>query len=60
MSDESTNQEKEIFFRALEIEAGPEREAHLAAVCGGNDALREAVEVDPRKSGDIPSTKGAL
>jgi imidazoleglycerol-phosphate dehydratase len=23
-------------------------------------ALREAVEVDPRKSGDIPSTKGAL
>jgi imidazoleglycerol-phosphate dehydratase len=23
-------------------------------------ALRDAVEVDPRKSGDIPSTKGAL
>ncbi|NNK16171.1 MAG: imidazoleglycerol-phosphate dehydratase, partial [Sulfitobacter sp.] len=23
-------------------------------------ALREAVEVDPRKSQDIPSTKGAL
>ena len=23
-------------------------------------ALREAIEVDPRKSGDIPSTKGAL
>ena len=23
-------------------------------------ALREAVEVDPRKSGDVPSTKGAL
>jgi imidazoleglycerol-phosphate dehydratase len=23
-------------------------------------ALREAVEVDPRKAGDIPSTKGAL
>jgi imidazoleglycerol-phosphate dehydratase len=23
-------------------------------------ALRDAIEVDPRKSGDIPSTKGAL
>src|SRR5438874_1810840 len=35
---------KTIFLRAAEIAAGDERQAYLAAACGGDDALRSEVE----------------
>src|SRR5437763_15115956 len=35
---------KPIFLRAAEIAAVDERQAYLAAACGGDDALRSEVE----------------
>src|SRR5260370_16851271 len=35
---------KTIFLRAAEIAAGDERQAYLAAACGGDDGLRNEVE----------------
>ncbi len=35
---------KAIFTAALDLSRGPEREAYLAAACGGDDALRRRVE----------------
>src|SRR6266516_2670452 len=43
MNDEH-GKAKTIFLRAAEIAAGDERQAYLAAACGGDDALRSEVE----------------
>jgi WD40 repeat protein/serine/threonine protein kinase len=37
------HREEEIFIQALEIEAGPAREAYLDTACGGDATLREKV-----------------
>lgn len=59
------------FFQALSGAAG--LTLHISNICGGNNhhiiesifkafakSLRMAVEIDPRASGQLPSTKGAL
>lgn len=44
MSDDSPNPDKEVFYQAAELDAGPDRDAYLQKACGDNHALREAVE----------------
>ena len=45
MSDEEgQNREKEIFFKALDLEPGAERDAFLEEACEGDEDLRRAVD----------------
>jgi len=42
--DKSKNPLRSIFNEAIELPAGPEREAVLQRACDGNDDLRRRVE----------------
>ena len=55
MSDER-DREKEIFFRALELEPGDERDAYLDEACGDEPDLRRGVDSGLLEAHDEPAS----